>query len=278
MEIEIQTKVCRKCGYEKSVDMFGKMTSSKDGLQVWCKECINGYQKGMHRAKGNDKKKRRGKKKVHITPRVSTLMKSNRCPPVRKHKEQKPRMTDEICEKSKTKALNFYQKCFLNSYETLLSYGLSQQTIQDVFGCSRSGIDSYTIYEKQGEEAYQRGMAKLQAMLCSQIVIRSMGYEYQEEKIIYTKAIDSETRKQKWVEMRKEVYKKHQPSNAELMVFLMTNRFPDKWKVSKELLTGKVEGYDDNPSQRNRKIIESQAAGILAEDTEKPKAELPVQG
>lgn len=32
-------KICKKCGVTKSFDMFYKRTTSKDGLQSYCKDC-----------------------------------------------------------------------------------------------------------------------------------------------------------------------------------------------------------------------------------------------
>ena len=37
----METKICTKCGRELSVDMFHKKSTSKDGLQHYCKECHN---------------------------------------------------------------------------------------------------------------------------------------------------------------------------------------------------------------------------------------------
>lgn len=34
-----KTKHCNKCGRDLPLDAFGKKTTSKDGLQSWCKEC-----------------------------------------------------------------------------------------------------------------------------------------------------------------------------------------------------------------------------------------------
>lgn len=37
----METKICTKCGRELSVDMFHKKSTSKDGLQHYCKDCTN---------------------------------------------------------------------------------------------------------------------------------------------------------------------------------------------------------------------------------------------
>lgn len=38
-------KKCFKCGAEKSSELFGTNTNTKDGLQGWCKECMAAYHK-----------------------------------------------------------------------------------------------------------------------------------------------------------------------------------------------------------------------------------------
>ena len=35
----MNTKVCVKCNIEKPVENFSKSSSSKDGLQSYCREC-----------------------------------------------------------------------------------------------------------------------------------------------------------------------------------------------------------------------------------------------
>lgn len=268
---EIKTKVCRKCGLEKEIDRFGKLKSSKDGLGSYCRDCHSLYIKDHQKAKKIKIPENR-KCSLNISPSRPVIT------PVREHKEYPPRVTPRMDEKSKTKALKFYQSCFLNGYETLLSYGLSQTAIQGIFGVSRSGIDNNGLHTKEGEEAYQKGMAELQAMMCEQIVIRSLGYEYSEEKITYVKAKNQQTGEFEWKEVRKEVWKKHQPSNAELVEFFMCNKFPNDWKKSSELINKREPTYDAEPGQRNRKQVESLARNILEQNPERPETECTVQG
>lgn len=48
----METKICTKCGRELSVDMFHKKSTSKDGLQNYCKECHNEtVRKSYHKRK-----------------------------------------------------------------------------------------------------------------------------------------------------------------------------------------------------------------------------------
>lgn len=39
--ISMATKICRKCGQEKSTDCFSRNKSSKDGLKPYCKQCVS---------------------------------------------------------------------------------------------------------------------------------------------------------------------------------------------------------------------------------------------
>ena len=45
----METKVCRKCGHKKPVEMFAKNKTKKDGLSNWCKAC-NSLYKAQYRA------------------------------------------------------------------------------------------------------------------------------------------------------------------------------------------------------------------------------------
>lgn len=36
-------KNCTRCSTGKPLDQFGRNRTTKDGLQRWCKECLNGY-------------------------------------------------------------------------------------------------------------------------------------------------------------------------------------------------------------------------------------------
>lgn len=40
---EIKTKVCKMCGRELPVSEFNKHSKTKDGLQIYCKECATKY-------------------------------------------------------------------------------------------------------------------------------------------------------------------------------------------------------------------------------------------
>jgi len=40
-----ETKVCKGCGEEKSIDLFYKRKMSKDGIAYYCKVCQNRLQK-----------------------------------------------------------------------------------------------------------------------------------------------------------------------------------------------------------------------------------------
>ena len=68
------------------------------------------------------------------------------------------------------------------------------------------------------------------------------------------------------------VTKKHQPGNSAIMIHLTCNRFADRWKTSREVVT-KKESYDSSPSERNTKAIKSLARDILEADTDKPEGE-----
>lgn len=45
MVLVATTKVCTKCGEDKSFSEFGKLTRGRYGLQYYCKECRNSRQR-----------------------------------------------------------------------------------------------------------------------------------------------------------------------------------------------------------------------------------------
>lgn len=53
----METKVCRKCGRELSIDNFSKNCKHKDGLQNMCKECVSEYMKEHAKKKKAEKEK-----------------------------------------------------------------------------------------------------------------------------------------------------------------------------------------------------------------------------
>lgn len=266
---KIEVKNCTKCKLPKPISDFYKNKSSKDGLHAWCKVCVRNV--GIIHNRST-------RRPVLESLRKVKKQGFGQLKPTREPRIQPPRVTKDSSAQTKTKALTFYQNCFFNAYEELQKLGLSIPTIRTIFGISRDALQRNTTYEQQGEQTYQIAMAELQANLASHMLIRAIGYSYNEEKIIYVKEKSPETGQMEWVECRKEVWKRHQAGSSDLMTFYMTNRFPKDWKNSKELLTGKVEGYDGTPGQRDRKKIESLSTEVLGTDTKRPETERIVQG
>lgn len=52
----METKICSKCKQEKPLEEFHKCSTSVDGLQYVCKECISAYNKLRHEEKMKKKK------------------------------------------------------------------------------------------------------------------------------------------------------------------------------------------------------------------------------
>ncbi|MDD4984082.1 MAG: hypothetical protein PHH82_04580 [Candidatus ainarchaeum sp.] len=115
--------------------------------------------------------------------------------------------------------------------------------------------DNKPLTEQQTSQAAML----LEKKLCQEMLNQALGYSYCEEKTIYIKV----PKTGQWIETRKEVTKKHQSGNSQLFIMYLTNKYPDLWKVSKELIHGKTESYDAEPSQRDRKKIESLARQLL---------------
>jgi hypothetical protein len=159
----------------------------------------------------------------------------------------------------------FLNKRFANAFASLLKMGMTQEEIEKVFGIGKK-TGRLRKSDPVFREKYTDAMNTLEAQLSGKLITQAIGYDYTEEKTTYSKEDDTQKDgKTKWKEVKKEVYKKHQPGNSSAFQFLLTNRFKDNWKHSKEV-TNKDEGYDSSPSQRNRKHIEAIARDVLAAD------------
>lgn len=264
-ETEVQQKICGKCHQEKPTSEFYNNKCAKDGLNGWCKPCIKQY--GITR----------NRKRPVITDERKLKLIKFIPKPVREASIQKKKCKTKNEQAARTHATKFYRNCFFNAYEWLVSLGLSEYAVQTLFNCSPTGLRNHTIYNPKGEEVYQKAIAELQAMLASNLLVHALGFDYTEEKVIWFSE-KTANGKGKWTAGRKEKFIKHHTGSPELLIFYMTNRFPDQWKVSRELLTGKVPGYDDDPGRRDRKKIEAIAGTILNSDTGGTETEHPVQG
>ena len=52
----METKLCPKCGEEKTVDNFAKNKTRKDGLQCQCRTCLSAYKRASYRRNPRKKK------------------------------------------------------------------------------------------------------------------------------------------------------------------------------------------------------------------------------
>jgi hypothetical protein len=125
--------------------------------------------------------------------------------------------------------------------------------------------------EKITEEEKSILCQELERDLCKEMIVQALGYNYKEEKLTLIKAPDTKKETGGWVEVKKEITTKRIPGNSQLFIMFMTNKFPDLWKVSKELVHSKTENYDAEPSKRDRKKIMSLARDILEANPDEPK-------
>ena len=175
--------------------------------------------------------------------------------------------TIEIETKPKTKTVEsklkhkntIYRKRFAKAYRSLLELGMLPQQIELIFGLGKNNTPKLRK-DPEFEKQYKEAMYNLELRLSSEMMIQSLGYDYEEEKTTYKKNGDE------WVETGKQHLKKHQPGNSSMFIFLMTNRFRDNWKSSKEVIT-KKENYDSAPTERARKQIASLARDVLEANT-----------
>lgn len=172
-----------------------------------------------------------------------------------------------------TKKDFYYKGYFLNIYNALKAMDVSDTTIARLSETKPCTFKSRMESDAEADVGYQEAMAELELRLSHLMLVMAKGYDFEEVKIKSLKSPKTGD----WVEVEKTVTMKHHPGDMHALTMYLTNRFPDNWKVSRELITGKKQTYDDNPSERNRKAIESYARDVLEQNTDKSDGEHSVQ-
>ncbi len=269
---EKETKLCSDCKKTKEAIRFYSDKSREDGLSELCIKCtVELEDKEYITAKelmGEESVEDKGLTKDVL----KKSLKSNR------HGTSfAARQPDKKCKSippvtnSLAKRYKFYKNCFYEMYKNLTALDLSESTIKYLFGTSRLVYDTYAR-DEEGVRKYQEAMAELEQKMTRLMLVQAAGYDYSEETII------SKRNGRQWKMAERKVHRKFQPGNSQLLIFFMTNKFPEKWKVSKELILGKKETYDKLPGQRDREKITTLAGEILEADTVEFEAEHTVQG
>ncbi len=182
--------------------------------------------------------------------------------------------------KAETKAkyqVTAYKKRFLSAYKKLLESGMATEQIETIFGIGNN-LSKMRKDDPEFMEQWEESMQVLERQLSSQILVQALGYDYEEERITYvknpkySKETDEESIEE-WIATKKEHYIKHQPGNAQAFTLFMTNKFRDKWKMSREIINRK-ETYDKNP----RKQIVALARDVLEANSDESDGEHKLSG
>jgi len=100
----MKTKICGKCGIEKSTDEFSKEKSNKDGFQYECKECQKKYrQENSIRIKSMIKKWEENHKDYH-----KNYNKSYNSPNKEKYKKHRKERYEKNKDKENKRSLKYY--------------------------------------------------------------------------------------------------------------------------------------------------------------------------
>lgn len=70
----METKICTKCGKEKSLIDFGKSKNTKDGLNYWCKECTKQNSRKNYQKIKNTPENKAKRKKYYLEHREELLL------------------------------------------------------------------------------------------------------------------------------------------------------------------------------------------------------------
>lgn len=286
---EEKTKRCSKCKETKSISEFYK--ANKTGkIFTYCKECMRKYNKSRIRVRGKI-----GKNKIPITSRyvaeveraiikaknnpktfeevaetrkLGVHIRPPRSPDRTKIRDRKKKRTTSLTRKE-----SFFKGFFIDIYSSLAALGLSDVTIARLGGRKPLTFKDHLDKDPEIDEEYQRAMDELELRLSHWLIVMAKGYEIEEVKIRSNRSPKTGD----WVEVEKTHVRKHHPGDIQALIFYLTNRFPDKWKVSRELLTGKAQTYDSKPGERNRKAIESVGREVLGQDTDKSEGKCLIQ-
>ena len=149
----------------------------------------------------------------------------------------------------------------------------TRANVSQQIGQLQSPIEISELFElgNLSEEENKQVFTQLEKKMAQQMIIQALGYKYDEEEITLIKTPETEHDPGGWTEVKKKITKKHQPGNSQLFIMFMTNIFGDKWKVSKELIHSKPQGYDSEPSTRDRKKVIALARQVLEENPDNTK-------
>lgn len=146
----------------------------------------------------------------------------------------------------------------------LAEMGLTSDDMAYIFGIARWSIQEAKRRCPEFKEAVLVGKEKLHDILVAQMVLAATGYFYDEVR----KKVNPQGKI-----IEKTITKKHVPANAQLMMFLMCNqwpdgtvRWPDGWKIKSEVMH-KKETFSQEPGQLEADKI-SRLAGGLAKKIE----------
>jgi len=239
---EIKTKICAKCKQCKPVEEFSRNPHNTDSLHSWCKNCQSIYRKEYFKYRRSLPEKEDEK--------VESKQADTK-PPV----DSKRRVYATIEEGDIYSSIPW----------------LCERVVKTIFDSHRITKSDEQLFGK----AYQEAMEFLHGKLLRSLVAQSVGFYYDEVKTVYQRNSEATCEEDKWIEIRKEITRKFQPANATLFTFLLCNKFPNEFR--KELFLKKDEGYDSQPAERIRKVIESLSRDVLEQSADKSegKSEVP---
>ena len=116
--------------------------------------------------------------------------------------------------------------------KNLVSLGLNMTDIASIMGIGRATLFDARNRTPELCAAIEKGRADLHDLLVAQMVLAATGYDYEE----------SRTEREPSGKVRKTItFQKRMPPNAQLFQFLMSNRWPESWKIKKELIRKSAE-------------------------------------
>ena len=124
------------------------------------------------------------------------------------------------------------EKKIQNITKNLVGLGLTQEDVASVLGIPSRTLREARKRTPELQAAVDDGKSQLHNLLLAQMVLAATGYDYEETR----------TEREASGKVKKFItFQKRMPPNAQLYQFLMSNRWPDTWKIRKEFIQKRFE-------------------------------------
>ncbi len=159
-----------------------------------------------------------------------------------------------------------FDMALLPIIQNLVAAGMTESDIGAIVGYQGKNADDWLNELKRQHpevmDAYKAGRRIADSIQVAEMYKSAIGYDYQEVEEEYKITVDPDTGEEITVKTGAKVKHKHQPGNAQLAIFLATNRMPDQFKNRIEatkksfIINGQVELSGDQIERLAGKLFD----------------------